>query len=296
MRIAVATCAALPPQFDDDRRLIEALTKRGAEASHAVWDDPGVGWDGFDRVIIRTTWDYPHKHAAFLDWADSLEGHVENPPRVVRWNSDKHHLADLIAAGLPTVPTRFVEPGDDPPQLDGEVVVKPAISVGGRLTGRFGPAMHDDARRLMARHHEEGRAAMVQPYLPLVDTMGETALVFLAGEFHHAAHKRPVLRPNEMAPMRDDEIGGAEAMYGPDIVEPTEADEREIAVGRQAIAYLRERFDVAPLYARVDIVRDDRGEPVVLEFEAVEPNLYLRFHEGAADRLAEAILAISSHP
>lgn len=291
MRIAVATCAALPPQFDDDRRLIDALTKRGADATHAVWDDPGVRWHDFDRVIIRTTWDYPHKHAAFLEWADALDGRLENPARVVRWNSDKHHVVDLIAAGVPTVPTRFVERGDDPPQLEGEVVVKPTISVGGRLTGRFGPATHDEARRLIARHHAEGRAAMVQPYLPLVDTLGETALVFIGGEFNHAAHKRPVLRPDEVAPMRDDDIGGAEVMYGPDIAEPGAADEREIAVGRRAIAYLRERFDVAPLYARVDVVRDDRGEPVVLEFEAVEPNLYLRFHEGAADRLAEAILA-----
>jgi hypothetical protein len=40
MRIAIATCAALPPQFDDDRRLIEALTARGVEAVHAMWDDP----------------------------------------------------------------------------------------------------------------------------------------------------------------------------------------------------------------------------------------------------------------
>lgn len=68
-------------------------------------------------------------------------------------------------------------------------------------------------------------------------------------------------------------------------------NEREIAVGRQAIAYLRDRFDVAPLYARVDVVRGDSGQPVVLEFEAVEPNLFLRFALGSADRLAAAILA-----
>jgi hypothetical protein len=294
VRIAVATCAALPPQFDDDRRLIEALTARDADAVHTVWDDPNVRWSDFDKIIIRTTWDYPHKHAAFLAWADTLDDRLENPARVVRWNSDKHHLSDLIAAGIPTVPTSFVEPGDEPAPFIGEVVVKPAISVGGRLTGRFGPATHGDARRLVARHHEEGRAAIVQPYLSSVDSLGETALVFLGGAFSHAARKRPVLRPDEMAPMRDDLIGGAEVMYGPDIVEPGVAEEREIAVGQQAIAYLRERFDVGPLYARVDVVRDDGGEPVVLEFEAVEPNLFLRFREGAAETLAAAILSPES--
>ena len=291
MRIAIATCAALPAQFDDDRRLIEALEQRGADAVHAVWDDPAVRWQEFDKVIIRTTWDYPRKHAAFLAWADALDGRLENPARVVRWNSDKHHLADLTAAGVPTVPTRFIDPGSELGPLAGEVVVKPSVSVGGRLTGRFGPATHDEAHRLVARHHAEGRSSLVQAYLPSVEAKGETALVFLAGEFHHAAHKRAVLRPDEMAPMRDDEIGGAEVMYGPDIVEPGRGTDREIAVGRHAIAYLKERFDVAPLYARVDVVDDERGDPVVLEFEAVEPNLFLGFSESAADRLAEAILA-----
>jgi hypothetical protein len=290
VRIAIATCASLPPQFDDDRRLIEALAARGADAAHAVWDDPGVRWDGFDLVVIRTTWDYPHRHAAFLSWADALDGRLENPARVVRWNSDKHHLADLATAGIPTVATRFVEPGDEMPSLEGEIVVKPAISVGGRLTGRFGPATHGDARQLVARHHAEGRASMIQPYLSRVDSRGETALVFLGGEFSHAAHKRAVLRPDEMAPMRDDAIGGAELMYGSDIVAPGVADDAEIALGRRAIAYLSERFEVAPLYARVDVVRDDRDDPVVLEFEAIEPNLFLRYEERSADRLAAAIL------
>src|SRR3712207_4199786 len=153
--IAIATCAALPPQFDDDRLLIDALRHRGANAVHAVWDDPGVHWDAFDRVVIRTTWDYPHKHAAFLAWADAIGRRLENPPAVVRWNSDKRHVADLRAAGIPTVPTQFVEPGGATPALEGEVVVKPTVSVGGRLTGRFGPAAHDDARRLIALHHAE---------------------------------------------------------------------------------------------------------------------------------------------
>ena len=290
MKVAIATCASLPPQFDDDRRLIEALIARGADAIHAVWDDPAVSWDDFDKVVIRTTWDYPHKHAAFLDWADAVGDRLENPARLVRWNSDKHHLADLIAAGIPTVPTRFVEPGDDVPPLEREIVAKPAVGVGGRLTGRFGPATHHEAHRLIARHHAEGRSAMIQPYQPSVDATGETALVFIAAQFHHAAHKRAVLRPDEMAPMRDDAIGGAEVMYGPDIVEPGDADDSEIAVAEAAIAYVRERFDVAPLYARVDMVRGSDGGPLVLELEAVEPNLFLRFSDGAADRLAEAIL------
>jgi hypothetical protein len=290
VKVAVATCAALPPGFDDDRRLIAALAERGAEAAHAVWDDPAVRWERFDRVVLRTTWDYPRKHEAFLAWIDSVDGRLQNPARLVRWNSDKRYMADLAEAGIPAMRTRFVEPGDELPPLEGEIVVKPTVSVGGRLTGRFSPPTYDEARRLVRRLHEEGRVAMIQPYASAVDWAGETALVFIAGRFSHAAHKLPVLRPDEVAPMREDEIGGAEVMYGPDIVGPGTAREEQVDVGRAAIDFLRARFGRDPLYARVDMVDGPDGEPVVLELEAVEPNLFLAMSPGAAGRLADALL------
>jgi hypothetical protein len=43
------------------------------------------------------------------------------------------------------------------------------------------------------------------------------------------------------------------------------------------------------LYARVDLVPGDDGRPLVLEVELVEPSLFLRFDDGAADRFARAI-------
>lgn len=290
MKIAIATCAALPPQFDDDRRLIAALEARGAEGRHAVWDDPAVRWNRFDRVIIRSTWDYPSKHGAFLAWADLLDARLENPPPVVRWNSDKRHLADLAAAGIPTVPTRFVAPGAPMPDLDGEVVVKPVISVAARFTGRFSPAVHEAAYRLIGRHHADGVTSMVQPYVASVDRAGEIALVFIGGLYSHAAHKRPVLRPDETAPMRDDAIGGAEVMYRADISRPGTATPAQIALGERAVRFLQDRFNIAPLYVRVDVIADDSGDPLLLELEAIEPNLFLAFSDGAADRLAAAIL------
>lgn len=295
MKIAIATCSSLPPQFDDDRRLIAALEARRADARHAVWDDPTVRWNQFDRVIIRSTWDYPSKHGAFLAWADALDARLENPARLVRWNSDKHHLADLAAAGIPTVPTQFVEPGEPMPVLDGEVVVKPVISVAARFTGRFRPTVHDAAYRLMRRHHADGLASMVQPYFASVDRAGEIALVFIGGLYSHAAHKRPVLRPDQMAPMRDDAIGGAEVMYRSDIVRPGTATAAQISLGERAVVFLQERFDIAPLYVRVDVIAGDNGDPLLLELEAVEPNLFLAFSDGAADRLAAAVLDPGRH-
>jgi hypothetical protein len=42
-------------------------------------------------------------------------------------------------------------------------------------------------------------------------------------------------------------------------------------------------------YARVDLVPDTRGRPVVLELDLIEPQLYLAFAPSGAERLAKAI-------
>ncbi|MGH2980760.1 MAG: hypothetical protein ACRDKV_01775 [Solirubrobacterales bacterium] len=64
MRIALATCAALPDGWEDDRLLSAELRSRGAEAEFAVWDDPDVAWPAFDRAVIRSTWDYTRRRSA----------------------------------------------------------------------------------------------------------------------------------------------------------------------------------------------------------------------------------------
>jgi O-ureido-D-serine cyclo-ligase len=45
-----------------------------------------------------------------------------------------------------------------------------------------------------------------------------------------------------------------------------------------------------PLYARVDLIRDEGGEPVVLELEMIEPSLFFPFAGGSAQRFAAAIV------
>jgi O-ureido-D-serine cyclo-ligase len=42
------------------------------------------------------------------------------------------------------------------------------------------------------------------------------------------------------------------------------------------------------LYARVDLIRDQQGEPVVLELELIEPSLFFPFAVGSAERFAAA--------
>ena len=290
MHVALARAAAVPDGFDDDARLAAALRARSIDATLAVWNDPGVDWAAFDRVIVRSTWDYTHQLEDFLAWADAIGPRLRNPPEVIRWNSDKRYVADLAGAGLPVVETRFVAPGDPDPALEGEVVVKPAVSAGARDTGRFGPGTHAAARELLARLGAAGRTAMVQRYLPGVEASGETAIVLFGGAPSHVLRKRPVLRPDEEAPVRDDDLGAAEAMYDSGLVTGGEASAAEHELAGGVVAYLRERFGTTPLYVRVDLVPGPGGGPVVLEVEAVEPNFYLHTAPAAVDRLAALVL------
>jgi hypothetical protein len=209
----------------------------------------------------------------------------------VDWNSDKRYLGDLVTAGLPVIPTTYVAPGEAPPELVGTVVVKPAVSAGGRDSGRFGPGSHSAAAELIRAIGASGRTAMVQPFQDSVETTGEAALVYFGGELSHTLRKGPVLPPDLVAPLVEGLPGlsAAAAMFDPDLVRAAPAADRELELGAAVMRYLADRFGGPPLYARVDAVRGAADDPRIMEVELIEPNFYFELAPGAAERLAEAI-------
>lgn len=215
---------------------------------------------------------------------------MENQADLIIWNSDKRYVSDLIAAGLPTVETTYVAPGDPVPAIVTEVVVKPTVPTGGRNTERFGPASAEGALALLERIHAEGGTAMVQPFMEEIDAAGETAVVVIDGEVSHALRKRSYLRPDEMAPTRDDDLGAAQAMYDSGLVSSAHADRDELDLTLKTLKFIADRFDTTPLACRVDMVRH-RGAATILELEAIEPSLYLAQEPGSAERLARAMIA-----
>jgi hypothetical protein len=52
--------------------------------------------------------------------------------------------------------------------------------------------------------------------------------------------------------------------------------------------------DGAPLYARIDLIDDAAGRPVVLELELTEPSLFLPQAPDAAARLVSAVWAAAA--
>jgi glutathione synthase/RimK-type ligase-like ATP-grasp enzyme len=287
MKVAFATCRDLPDGWDDDRR---AARLTGAE--FVAWDDPAVDWSAYDRVVVRSVWDYSRRLDEFLAWCEAVgPERLCNVPELIAFDADKRYLGELRAR---TAPTAFVGPGDPLPALRGEVVVKPNVSAGARDTGRFGPARHAEATVLIERIRASGRVAIVQAYLADVDHGGETALVFIAGELSHVLRKRAVLRGEGEAPLADGPLAPAAAMLEDDLVVAGEADPAQVAFAADVVAEVTERFGT-PLYVRVDVAHDDEGLPVLMELEAIEPCLYFDLVPGTAERFARAVLQIDAN-
>ena len=108
----IASFTAVPAQFTDDQRIVDALAARGVGPIVIPWDDPDADWRAFDAVVIRSTWDYARRREEFLRWCDSIGRRLHNCAALVRWNSDKRYLGDLGAAGIPVVDTAYVAPGE----------------------------------------------------------------------------------------------------------------------------------------------------------------------------------------
>ncbi len=301
--IALVTARAARGMDEDMPPLLAALREANAEAFEVDWDDDTVAWSRFDLALLRSTWDYSERLPQFLAWAGDItpQTRLLNPLDVIRWNTDKHYLGHLGDAGVPVVPSRFVEPGDDAKQAvdaflsrnalptpaispqagrggQPDVVVKPAIGAGSRDARRHARANREAIVTHVRRLLDAGRSVLLQPYLEHVDEHGETALVFFDGTFSHAIRKGPLLK-------RDAEA--TSGLFAQETITPRDASPGELDVAQQALAAIP--FDQPLLYARVDLIRADDGSPRLLELELVEPSVFLGHADGVAKRFARAI-------
>jgi len=275
-RIAIVTTVEMPVPDADEELLLPQLP----EAELAAWDDPAVDWSAYEVVLLRSTWNYTEHLDDFLSWAERVSqvSRLHNPLETIRWNTDKRYLLDLAGRGVPTVPTTFVAPGESigADALAGHIVVKPSVGAG----SAGAKMLRDDAAGAAAHVkalHADGRTAMVQPYLSAVDTAGETALIYVGGEFSHAARKAAILSQG---------MSWSTGLYADEKVMATEATDAERELADFVLAGTP---DLA--YARVDLLPGDDG-PVLLELELTEPSLFLGLGEGAPERAAAAFRAL----
>lgn len=257
------------------------LEEAGLEVEARDWAN-AADLAGFDLVMPLLVWGYPF---APNQWAEAVERwerqgvRLANPAPVLRWNADKAYLGRLAEKGAPVVPAIFAERlttdlletaarrfGTD------RLVAKPRISSTAWQTIRWSPGDGIEGG-------PEG-AAIVQPYLPEIERSGEVSMIHFGGAFSHAVSKRP--RPGDFRVQP--EFDGIIAAHRPDRDERAAADRILEAVGEPL------------LYARIDLVRGPDGQPLLIELELIEPDLYLGHDAEAGRRFAEAVTKALHHP
>jgi hypothetical protein len=287
-RIALATSSDLPDWEKDDTPFFAALESRGVELSHPAWSEPR-DWSQFDACLVRTTWDYQESSDAFLLWVEevSSQSRLLNPASVIRWNIQKSYLRELETAGARCVPTEWFEAGT---RCDLSTTlrergwergfIKPVIGANARETYRFavGTPELETAQREVERLLET-ESLMLQPYLDTVERQGEVSVVYFDGDFSHGVRKIPKTGDYRV----QDDWGAHDEPWAP--------SESERAEARALLEYTHELCspDEPLLYARLDFLFMPDGSLAVNEVELIEPSLFFRHDERAADRLARAL-------
>lgn len=262
--------------------LIERET--GAAVTLHNWRDDPAALAGYDLVLPLFAWGYqydPARWFALLDWFEAEKLPVHNPPRLMRWNSDKIYLRALEAAGVPTIPTLWVEALADGDLAKAHahfgaarLLVKPPVSA-----GSLGTYILGESEAIPA--DVAGRRMMVQPMLGAVQSEGEYSLFYFDGRFSHALLKTP-----KAGDFRVQEQFGARET-------PVVPKAGALALAEQTLAALVSINGLAapPLYARIDMLRGADGALLLLELEAIEPSLFLNCAKDGGAAFAKAVAA-----
>ncbi|NNM77344.1 transporter [Sphingomonas sp. ID1715] len=265
--------AYAPEAAEQAKSYIEAFAAAGLDLRPRPWPEAG------DRpATALLAWGY---HTALDEWLALLDRWpakipLFNAAALMRWNTRKTYLAELERAGVPTVPTWFgdADQGSVSTAFDrfgcDELVVKPQVSAGSYLTHRLTRA--DAAPALPA--------AMVQPFLPAIQTEGEYSLFYIGGTFSHAIRKVAQGSDFRIQP----QFGGVNTPWQP--------DDEAVAVAQAAFA----AAPGEPLYVRIDLIRRLDGKLALIELEAIEPDLYIHHGDCVPQLLAAAVTrALADH-
>jgi len=267
--------------LQEDNMVKDALEKRGFKVMRTNWDNTYVDWTETGYVLFRTTWDYFDRYPEFEQWINKVKNLTTfiNPIDTIMWNLDKHYLNELKNNGINIPPTTYIERGCTKSLRDiyhsagwEEVILKPVISGGARHTYRIAEENIADNEKLFSELIQV-ESMMLQEFQHSIINNGEIALMLFNGKFTHAVLKRA--KPGDFRVQ--DDFGGT--------VEDYQATMDEISFAEVVVACCQS----LPVYARVDIIRDNNNQLCITELELIEPELWFRRNPKAVDSFADAI-------
>ena len=262
-------------------RLADALATAGITVEPSPWTahvEDASGLAGYPLVLPLIVWGYHRDHGRWMQACETWRAaglRMLNPAEVIGWNSDKSYLGRLAEKGVAIPETLWVE---GVTQADVEaafdrfgtetVVVKPRVSGGAWKTLRL-------SRGEPLNSAPEG-PAMIQPYLPSIETEGETSLLFFGGALSHVVNKRPVAGEFRI-----------QVQFGGQYSALPEPPAAALALAQKTLAAIDEDL----LYARIDMARGPAGEWLLMEAELIEPDFYLGSAPEGGRRFAAAVKA-----
>tara|TARA_A200000113_G_scaffold68524_1_gene59822 strand:+ start:2589 stop:3500 length:912 start_codon:yes stop_codon:yes gene_type:complete len=265
----------------EDRLVMDGLEKLNLRTIKKDWNDTNFNWSSTKSAIFRSTWDYFDQFSNFRNWLELVKEqcYLINPYEQINWNLDKHYLLDLQKLDLPIVESVFVSKKT---QLNLEtisksknwkdIVIKPTISGAARHTYHL---KNDEIKKfqdkwLSLTNNED---FMVQEFHKNILSTGEIAVMLFGGEYSHS-----VLKKAKKGDFRvQDDFGGSVEKINPSL--------EIIELAEKTVKSLK----TMPIYARVDIIFDNGSNPVISELELIEPELWFRFKEESAYKLAEIV-------
>lgn len=281
-KIAFVTCSTKPDFTADDLLAVKQLENQNCRVQAIPWDGNFTQWASFDKVVLRSCWNYHLHPTEFMQWLNLLEKqnvNLFNPISTVRWNLHKKYLNELALQGVILPPTVWLKK-DSSTNLAmllkekkwEKAVVKPAISATAHqtFTTTVGEAIHQ--QNIFENMLQQGDL-LVQCFMPEVQTHGEWSLIFFNKNFSHAVLKKP--KANDFRVQND--FGGS--------VEKKNPPAWVIQKAEKILSLISESL----LYTRVDGLLS--GEQFLLmELELIEPVLFFSYNKAAVQKFTEAIL------
>ena len=265
----------------EDRLVMDGVEKLNLRTIKKDWNDTNFNWSSTKSAIFRSTWDYFDQFSNFRNWLELVKEqcYLINPYEQINWNLDKHYLLDLQKLDLPIVESVFVSKKT---QLNLEtisksknwkdIVIKPTISGAARHTYHL---KNDEIKKFQDKWVSltNNEDFMVQEFQKNILSSGEIAVMLFGGEYSHS-----VLKKAKKGDFRvQDDFGGSVEIINPSL--------EIIELAEKTVKSLK----TMPLYARVDIIFDNGSNPVISELELIEPELWFRFKEESAYKLAEIV-------
>ena len=295
-KVAILASENMMPNTDGQRddaferdeqmgKIVPAFKALGMDAVLVPWKQAASVAKDYDAMLPLLVWDYfEGNEAAFVSEMAKVDAQtlLLNSFKTLRWNSDKAYLDELEDLGAPVIQTVILERVTQSGVMKAfetlgadKIVIKP--QVGG---GAWRQALYTKGDPFPTKEELPPQGALVQAFLPSVETEGEYSFLFFGGPFSHAVVKRPKDGDYRVQSL----YGGSEETYVP--------TSRERATARSVL----DALTFTPLYARVDLIRGLAGTLRLIELEMLEPYLYLTHAEGeggenkGAQKLAQALV------